>query len=247
MAASTVAPGRVGEAVRTWIIARRLGGTPDSVAVVLGTVLSQTLVNLVALSLLLAVALSSASFALGPAGGFAPALIVPALAVALAVGGPRLLRLAAKSDVEPLRRSAGWLARELSQVRRGLRAFGDVRTATRTAGMQLVGWALQLATCAAVMLAVHLDAHPMLAAAAAVLVAVNVAAIVPVTPSNVGLFQAACIAALAPFGVPASAALAYGIALQTVEVVSALSLGVPALLAEGLSWSELRERGQAPP
>jgi hypothetical protein len=40
-----------------------------------------------------------------------------------------------------------------------------------------------------------------LSGAAAILVAVNVTAVVPVTPSNVGLFQAACVAVLAAFGV----------------------------------------------
>jgi hypothetical protein len=78
------------------------------------------------------------------------------------------------------------------------------------------------------------------AAAAAVLVAVNLTAILPVTPSNVGVFQAACIAALAPFGVAASRRLAYGILLQSVEVFCALSLGVPALLREGIPWEEVR-------
>jgi phosphatidylinositol alpha-mannosyltransferase len=79
-------------------------------------------------------------------------------------------------------------------------------------------------------------------AAAAVLLAVNVTAVLPVTPSNVGLFQAACIAVLAPFGVSASTALAYGLILQAIEIVGALALGLPALLHEGLSLTELRRQ-----
>lgn len=77
-------------------------------------------------------------------------------------------------------------------------------------------------------------------AAATVLVAVNLTAILPVTPSNVGIFQAACIAALTPFGVTASHALAYGILLQGIEVFCALVLGAPALVQEGVSWTALR-------
>ena len=34
--------------------------------------------------------------------------------------------------------------------------------------------------------------------------------------------------------------MAYGIILQTVEVVTALALGVPALLGEGLTWQDIR-------
>jgi phosphatidyl-myo-inositol alpha-mannosyltransferase len=71
-------------------------------------------------------------------------------------------------------------------------------------------------------------------------VAVNVTAAVPITPSNVGVFQAACMAALAGFGVSAARGLTYGIVLQAVEVLTALGLGLPALAAEGLSWTQVR-------
>jgi len=37
-------------------------------------------------------------------------------------------------------------------------------------------------------------------------------------------------------------AIAYGIALQVVELATALVMGVPALLNEGLSWREVRLR-----
>jgi phosphatidylinositol alpha-mannosyltransferase len=77
-------------------------------------------------------------------------------------------------------------------------------------------------------------------AAAAILLAVNLSAILPATPSNVGVFQAACAVVLAAYGVSAGPGIAYGIILQAVEVVTALALGIPALLGEGLSWQDLR-------
>ena len=80
-------------------------------------------------------------------------------------------------------------------------------------------------------------------AAAAILLAVNVSAVLPATPSNVGAFQAACLVVLAAYGVAAGPAIAYGIILQAVEVVTALALGVPALLAEGLTWRDIRAAG----
>ena len=55
----------------------------------------------------------------------------------------------------------------------------------------------------------------------------------PATPSNVGVFQAACLVVLAAYGVGAGPGLAYGIILQAVEVLTALALGVPALLRRG--------------
>ena len=42
------------------------------------------------------------------------------------------------------------------------------------------------------------------------------------------------------FGVPASDALAYGVILQAVEIATAVTLGVPALVREGLTWGDLR-------
>jgi phosphatidylinositol alpha-mannosyltransferase len=45
---------------------------------------------------------------------------------------------------------------------------------------------------------------------------------------------------LAAYGVGAGQAIAYGIVLQAVEVVTALALGVPALLGEGLTWRDIR-------
>jgi phosphatidylinositol alpha-mannosyltransferase len=80
-------------------------------------------------------------------------------------------------------------------------------------------------------------------AAAAVLFAVNVTAVVPATPSNIGVFQLAVISVLTTgFGVAAADALAYGVILQAVEVATAVVLGLPALVREGLTWSDMRLR-----
>jgi phosphatidylinositol alpha-mannosyltransferase len=80
-------------------------------------------------------------------------------------------------------------------------------------------------------------------AAAAVLFAVNVTAVLPVTPSNLGVFQAACVAVLTgAYGVSAADALGYGIILQAVEIATAVAMGAPALVGEGMSWREVRLR-----
>ena len=72
---------------------------------------------------------------------------------------------------------------------------------------------------------------------------VSASAAVPVTPANFGVFQAACAAVLiGAYHVSAPDAIAYGIVLQAVEVVSAMIMGLPALVNEGLSWREVRLR-----
>jgi phosphatidyl-myo-inositol alpha-mannosyltransferase len=66
---------------------------------------------------------------------------------------------------------------------------------------------------------------------------------VPATPSNIGIFQLAVISVLtAGFGVSGADALAYGVVLQAVEIATAVALGLPALVREGVSWSDMRLR-----
>ena len=73
------------------------------------------------------------------------------------------------------------------------------------------------------------------------LFAVNVTAVVPATPSNIGVFQLAVISVLhTGFGISTADALAYGVILQAVEIATAVALGLPALVREGLTWSDLR-------
>ena len=96
------------------------------------------------------------------------------------------------------------------------------------------------------MFALGLDSQAGLAASAAVLLAVNVTAVVPVTPSNIGMFQVAVIFVLHKgWGISTADALAYGVILQAVEMATAAALGVPALLREGLTWSDLRTQAIA--
>ncbi len=254
MAGSTVAPGRLGEAARAWIIARRLGNPGQHLAIVLGTVVSQTLLNLFALGVLAAVTVTGAASADALLEAIIVALGLPAVILAVALTAPRLLRRSVRSRSRRLRRIAHWLIHQLIGLRKGLTVFRQPRAAMHAGGaqlsawaLQLGAWALQLGACYAVILALGLGHQATLTAAAAVLLAVNLTAVVPLTPSNVGVFQAACIAVLSPFGVAASQGLAYGLILQAVEITSALALGLPALLREGLSPTELSRQasGQA--
>ena len=222
------------------MVARRLGDPSRNVALVLGTVVSQTLINLLALAILAAVTLLGAAISGARAEAIIGVVAVPAVIVAIVLLGPRALHRASLSKVGWLRRAAGWIGHQLAHFRLGLVVFKRPRAAVHAVGTQLAAWALQLFACYAVILSLGLQHQANLVAAAAVLLAVNVTAVIPVTPSNVGVFQAACIAVLAPFGVSAAQGLAYGLILQAVEIVAAVGMGVPALLREGLSVSELR-------
>jgi phosphatidylinositol alpha-mannosyltransferase len=238
--ASAVFPGRIGEPTRIVVLSRRLEGLQRRLLpIVTGTVFSQTLINLLALAIL-----ASVTFGSIPVHGRFAAIFavvaVPLTLCALVLLGPGLLRLARRSRSLRVRVAAATIAKLLGLARQGLAVFVTPRHGIAAVAAQLFAWMLQWLACYAVLLALGLPAHPRLAAAAAVLLAVNVSAVLPATPSNVGVFQAACLVVLAAYGVGAGQAIAYGIVLQAVEVLTALALGVPALLGEGLTWRDIR-------
>jgi phosphatidylinositol alpha-mannosyltransferase len=241
---SALFPGRIGEPTRVLVLSRRLDGpTRRHLPVVAGTVFSQTLINLLALAILLAVTFTSVPLLHGNLAGVAGALAVPFAACLLVLAGPRLLALAGRARSERVRNAAAFVARTLRLARQGLVVFARPRFGSSAVVAQLLAWALQWLACYCVLLALGLQGDGGLVAAAAILLAVNLSAILPATPSNVGVFQAACAVVLAAYGVSAGTGVAYGIILQAVEVVTALALGVPALLGEGLTWRELRSGG----
>jgi phosphatidylinositol alpha-mannosyltransferase len=238
---SAVFPGRIGEPTRVLVLSRRLEGPARRLLPVLaGTVFSQTLINLLALAILATVTFTSAHLFSHSFSGLLGVLFVPLVLCALVFAGPRLLRLAQRAPSLRIKLAAIALARMLRLARQGLAAFAYPRHGIPAVLAQLCAWTLQWLACYAVLLALGLQSHGGLAAAAAVLLAVNVSAILPATPSNVGVFQAACLVVLAAYGVGAGPALAYGIILQAVELLTALALGVPALLGEGMTWRDIR-------
>jgi phosphatidylinositol alpha-mannosyltransferase len=140
-----------------------------------------------------------------------------------------------------LARIGAALHRALLQVRAGLAVFRQPRYGIVASATQLGAWAIQLGACWVLLAALGLSDHAGIGAAAAVLFAVNVTAVVPATPSNIGVFQLAVISVLhTGFGISTADALAYGVILQAVEIATAVALGLPALVREGLTWSDLR-------
>ncbi len=241
---SALVPGRIGEPTRVVVLSRRLDGrTTRLLPVVAGTVFSQTLINLLALLILLGVTFTSVPLPSGHLAAIATALALPLVVCVLVIAGPRLLAFGRRSHSPRVALAANWISRMLGLARQGLVVFARPRYGTGAVLGQLAAWALQWLACYMVILALGLQSQAGVAAAAAILLAVNLSAILPATPSNVGVFQAACLVVLAAYGVGAGQALAYGIILQAVEVLTALALGVPALLGEGLTWRDIRRSG----
>jgi phosphatidyl-myo-inositol alpha-mannosyltransferase len=243
---SAVVPGRIGEPTRVVVLSRRLDGpNKRQIPIIAGTVFSQTLINLLALAILAAVTFTSVPLLRGHPAGIATAIAIPLLICVLVVSGPRLLALGQRAHSRRIARWANTLARLFVLARRGLIVFARPRFGVTAVAAQLLAWVLQWLACYMVLLALGLQHKAGPAAAAAILLAVNVSAILPATPSNVGVFQAACLVVLTAYGVGGGPGLAYGIILQAVEVLTALGLGIPALLGEGLTWRDMRAETHA--
>ncbi len=237
---SATLPARVGEPARAMIISRRIGRFRETFPVLLGTLVSQTVLNIVALVLLGLIIVSTTDLFHRSSEHLFLVSFAPALLLVAILAAPAIVRRSGSGRIARLARTA---REALVKVRSGLAVFRDPRRGPVAAGAQLTAWAIQVAACFALGVAMSLDSQMGIGGAAAVLFAVNVTAVVPATPSNIGVFQLAVISVLTTgYGVGAADALAYGVILQAVEIATAVGLGLPALVREGMSWSDVRLR-----
>ena len=246
---SATLPARLGEPARAIVLARRIGRMRETVAVLGGTLVAQTALNILALAILGVIIVSTTDLFEAGTQKLFVASLAPLLLLVAVLLAPSVVKVEGEGRVA---RVFAAIRKALKQARSGLTVFRDPRRGTIAIVAQLGAWALQLASCWALFAALGLDHQVGIGAAAAVLFAVNVTAVVPVTPSNIGIFQLAVLSVLnGGFGVSESDALAYGFILQAVEIATAVALGLPALVREGVTWKDMRLRalsaGPGPP
>jgi phosphatidylinositol alpha-mannosyltransferase len=240
---SSTLPARLGEPSRALVVARRTGRPRENLPVVLGTLVSQTLMNILALAVLGAVMFSSVNLF----SGHQQALLIAAIAPLVLLLAVLLAPIVLKFGPGGSRSSRIFLALAqvrdaMVRVRAGLSVFRRPKLGAAATLAQLGAWGLQWMSCYILLAALGL-AHTSIAAAAAVLFAVNITAVLPATPANLGVFQAACAAVLhSGWHVGYGDGVAYGVILQAVEVTTAVLMGMPALVKEGMSWREVRLR-----
>jgi phosphatidyl-myo-inositol alpha-mannosyltransferase len=240
---SATLPARLGEPSRALIVSRRTGRPREHLPVVLGTIVSQALLNILALMLLGIVTFSTVRLFRHHHDALIFAAIMPLLLLAMVLLAPPLLSAGRHSRFAKLRELTGQARTALARVRDGLAVFREPKLGGTAVAAQLSAWILQWLSCYMLLVALGLDGEAGIGAAAAVLFAVNVTAVLPATPSNLGIFQAACVVVLAGgYGVSQADALGYGIILQAVEIATAVVMGMPALVKEGLSWKDVRLR-----
>ena len=240
---SATLPARLGEPSRALIVARRAGRPRETLPTVIGTLVSQTLLNVLALVILGVIAFSTVHIFDDHHGALAAVTIAPVALLIVVLALPVILHATGTERFRRIHAISRPVRKALYDVRAGLRVFREPRAGALAAGFQLSAWVLQCLACYLLLVALGLDDRAGIGAAAAVLLAVNVTAVLPATPSNLGVFQAACVAVLTgAYGVSTADAFGYGIVLQAVEIATAVVMGVPALLKEGLSWRDVRLR-----
>jgi phosphatidyl-myo-inositol alpha-mannosyltransferase len=237
---SATLPARFGEPARAMVLARRIGRMRETFPVLLGTLVTQTVLNIVALVGLGVIIVSTTDLFHQSTQNLFYFSFVPLLLLIAVIALPFVLRASGEGRIARIGRT---VRGALLQVRQGLAVFKKPKLGAIAASAQLGAWVLQTAACWALLSALGLQSQAGIGAAAAVLFAVNVTAVVPATPSNIGIFQLAVVSVLhTGFDVSRADALAYGIILQAVEIATAVGLGVPALVREGVTWSDMRMR-----
>ncbi len=240
---SATLPARLGEPARAMVLSRHVGRIRQTFPVLIGTLVSQTALNILALVLLGGIIVSTTDLFQASTQKLFLVSTAPLLVLLAVLMAPSVVKVNGQGRIA---RAIQAVRGALQQARKGLTVFRDPRKGTFAAVAQLFAWFLQLLACWALFAALGLDHQVAIGAAAACLFAVNVTAVVPATPSNIGIFQLAIISVLHQgFGINAADALAYGVILQAVEIATAVALGVPALVREGVTWSDMRVRAMA--
>ena len=194
---SSTLPARLGEPSRALVVARRTGRPRENMPVVLGTVVSQTVLNIVALVILGAIMFSSVDFFNGHENALIIAAMAPAALLAIVLLAPIVLRYGpGGTRFTRVRRALTQVLRGAgARPRRASRCSAGRASAPSPPVAQLGAWGLQCLSCY-LLLCARDSAAAGFAAAAGVLFAVNVTAVLPATPANLGVFQAACVAVL---------------------------------------------------
>lgn len=230
---NAVLPGRVGEFTRVAVLSRRLPHGSTTWPAVAGSIFAHRVLDVIPIGALAIFILVAARL---------PSFAAPGLGLVLGIGGALLVAavlLARRGSHGTASEQAGRIRNLLVMVRRGLGVFRAPAPAALASFLQVAAWALQLLAVWLALLAFGIN-EP-IAAAALVLLVVNVTLAFPLWPGAVGLFQAAVALALLPYGVSYQHGFAAGIGIQAIEASVGIGLGLLFLAREGVSFATLKQ------
>jgi len=169
-------------------------------------------------------------------------LLVKALGVLLIVGAVVLIWVVMrKQEAHAALKESRWSA-TLRHVIEGLHLMGNPRTLAITAAISLLYFLLQAFSVYALMKAYRMDLSFLVAGG--ILTILRLWTVVPNAPGNLGLINAACVAAMRLFDVETNDAKTFSIILFGALTVPLLIGGAIAVALTGLNISELRDRAR---
>jgi glycosyltransferase 2 family protein len=230
---NNVLPARPGEAIRVFTLHQETG---TSRAAALGTAVAERVLDVVTLLALLFVALPWL-----PELSWLGRAIVVAAAVGAAVGvavvvlalwGERtLLRM-----LRPLARLPGLtearLERVAADLANGLAGLHRARVAAPAVLLSVVS--ILVIACSYWLVTLAFSFHVAFGAGLLVMVATNLALVIPSSPAAVGVFEAATLVALHPYGVDRSSGLSYAVVLHALNSLPFVAIGLVLLPRHGL-------------
>jgi len=209
---NAIAPAHIGSALRVALFGRVTKGGCWTVS---GAAAAVGVTRVVWLGALIAI---------GSAGGVLPRW--PLLVIGLIVGAAGVVAVVSRRLSLPVR---------IEQLLAAFRSrAASPRDLAIVSGWALAGAATKVAAATAVVGALGID-NP-LRAALILVPAVELAAILPITPGNVGLASAAVALALGSQGVDSKTALSAGIAFGAVELLTGMAVGAAGALALAGPW-----------
>jgi glycosyltransferase 2 family protein len=221
---NSILPARAGEAIRV-VVLRQRAGTPKSVA--LGTVIAERAIDVLTLLVLLFVAAPVV-----PHTDWLPRVLVlgavlfvvtAAVLIAFAFYGERPARFVLRPLGVLPRMSRDRLQLAAANLMRGLSAFRSPAVALPAFALTAASWLL-IAFASWICMR-GFDLRLGFSAAVLVVVAVNLAMILPSGPAGIGVFEAATLTALHPFDVDRAQALSYALVLHGLNVVPFIVAG----------------------
>jgi len=230
--ANATMPGRVGELARVAVLTRHVPRLKGAWATLVGTVFAHRVFDFIPAAVLVVWVLATAQI---PHWAVTSLIIIFSIGAVLLVIALTFARHHQRSHVESLETT---FLRIVTMARHGLGVMRLPLAAAMAVSFQFIGWVCQLFAVWTAMKAFSIDVD--LSAAGLVLVLMNMAAIIPLWPGNVGIVQAVIATPLVGYGVPYAQGFAFGLGLQAIEASVGIGFGLVFLGREGLSYAALR-------
>lgn len=231
-----VLPARLGEPVRPLLLAWKSSLT---VPTILGNWVFEKMMDSAVMVLFIHITLLTTDLPAWASKASTGSLTVFFLLLALVVGfwlkGPAFFDATVGRVLSTGARA--WCLRVLSSAREGLQILPDRRLVALVFVVSVLLWALPILSSYVLILAFGLDLP--VAAAFVVFVAVGVGTALPNPPGMVGIFQVAAWFALGLFGVEKAQAVAYGLALNALQLLTLVLQGVVALPFVGIGLGRI--------